>query len=148
MKKIIPLCLFITLMACASSQTAISKKLNSGISKNTAKVVLQRDRQFVRALATARIRTRGKTIATISNGGTEFAFIKPGKHVLTVDNWGSFGKSNFLFNALEGKTYKFLIQARDINVIPGALVISAPSKSDAKGNISGGLFRNKLISVR
>ncbi len=148
MKKIIFLCALIFLTSCASSQKEIRQKLNTPIPKNKSKLIFQRGSQFVRSLASARIRTEGKTIATVANGDTDVAFLSPGKHILTVDNWGDFGKSTLAFNAKAGKSYYFKIEVRRSSFVPGGVVVFAPKKIDAQGNISGGPFRITLTNTQ
>jgi hypothetical protein len=108
-------------ICCAGCASQLAAPIVSGIGPGQAKIVITRADQgpYIGPAATVHVAVNGTEVVSLVAGQTYTGGVKPGAVTLTASEALDIGQYTLRFDAVPGKTYKFLLSRRSVHTMAG-----------------------------
>jgi hypothetical protein len=110
-----------TLVLLAGCATGGNTPSASAIAPGQATISISRADEFMYSGGSVSVELNGAKVASIGKGESYTGGVDPGPAVVSVSAWASPGASHHRFNAERGKTYRFVVSAREANFAAGMI---------------------------
>jgi hypothetical protein len=108
-------------VGCAGCASQPATLIVSAVAPGQAKVVITRsdDGPYIGPAATVHVGVNGTDVVSLAAGQTYTGGVKPGPVTLTASEVLDIGQYTLRFDAVAGKTYKFLLSRRPVHMMAG-----------------------------
>jgi hypothetical protein len=108
-------------ICCAGCASQPAQPIVSAVVPGQAKITITRANQgpYIGPAATVHVAVNGTEVVSLAAGQTYTGGVKPGAVTLTASEALDIGQYTLRFDAVPGKTYKFLLSRRSVHMMAG-----------------------------